>query len=1053
VTTLGYGSGNNLTSVALYTGQTIGLTYYSSPTDFLNYIILQPENKTITITAYSGPLPQIIHVTGTGLPDLWQTNTWDNLNRLTGTIYQDGTTISNIYTYLDFSAHKNRLGNWTYYTHDGLQHLTSTTDARSNITQFTWCNCGALTSISNALGNITCLNYNNQELLTNVDFPDSSSMNWQYDLIGRVTNRFDGSGKSLKYAYNNQSLVTAVSNTYGQLLGVYYDALGRPLTVTNANNVVHSNSFDLLNRILSRAWLGGGAENFGYAANGLIAYTNQDGQWTHFGRDGAGRMTAMTNAVQTSLFGYNALDELASLTDGLNHTTTWGYNQYGWLTSEANTLGTNIFTYSYDADGHVTNRSMTGTETAYTYDVPITGTNTGYTYYAVGNLTSIIYPQLTISYQYDAINELTNMTDGIGTTKFTYTATGQLASETGPWSSDTIALGYNQGHRTSLSLTQPSSLWSQSYAYDAEWRMTNLTSPAGAFGYAYATPNPASALISGIALPNWASITNAYDSLARLTNTALLNYWGHTLDGYGYGLDLLGLRTNITRNLGLTTNTVAIGYDGVGQLTSWSARESSETLRHNEQLAYAYDAAGNLNIRTNDALVETFGVDSLNQLTCVFISGALTLTGATPVPATNVTVNGVAAQIYGDFTFAGTNNSVTGGPWAIVAQNRYGAAATNNAPSLWTLDVPLLYDQNGNLFTDISRYFQYDAENRVTNIYSGMWQVSFAYDGLGRRRIEMDSTWDGGAYILTNEIRFIYDGLLPIQERDTNNNVLVTYTRGLDLSLSRHGAGGIGGLLARTDTNGSTYYHSDGGGNITALIDSNENIQARAEYDAYGKFIKLSGALANTNRYWFSSKEYIPQAGIYNYGFRFYDPNLARWLNRDPIGEPGFEAVRRINPWGGIRSGGLPAELSQGPNLYTFVRNNPANFVDPLGLQIPPAAMDELAQLSEELQPEEEALEAEAEKAWEAFAQKFSDLVQKARETYPKLCGKFQWHHPIPKYLGGDPDQPLVLLEAPYHQLITTAFRQGYAYGQDIPPANTVVNLVTTVYSQYPLPK
>ena len=111
--------------------------------------------------------------------------------------------------------------------------------------------------------------------------------------------------------------------------------------------------------------------------------------------------------------------------------------------------------------------------------------------------------------------------------------------------------------------------------------------------------------------------------------------------------------------------------------------------------------------------------------------------------------------------------------------------------------------------------------------------------------------------------------------------------------------------------------------------------------------------------------------------------------------------MRRINPWGGIRSGGLPAELSQGPNLYTFVRNNPANFVDSLGLQIPPAAMDELAQLSEELQPEEEALEAEAEKAWEAFAQKFSDLVQKARETYPKLCGKFQWHHPIPKYLGG----------------------------------------------------
>src|ERR1019366_6727374 len=86
-----------------------------------------------------------------------------------------------------------------------------------------------------------------------------------------------------------------------------------------------------------------------------------------------------------------------------------------------------------------------------------------------------------------------------------------------PWTNDTISIGYNQGHRTNLTLTQPSGSWSQTYNYDAEWRMTGITSPAGAFGYAYATPNPASALISGIALPNWASIVNTYDSLARLT--------------------------------------------------------------------------------------------------------------------------------------------------------------------------------------------------------------------------------------------------------------------------------------------------------------------------------------------------------------------------------------------------------------------------------------------------------------------------------------------------------------------------------------------------------
>ena len=43
-------------------------------------------------------------------------------------------------------------------------------------------------------------------------------------------------------------------------------------------------------------------------------------------------------------------------------------------------------------------------------------------------------------------------------------------------------------------------------------------------------------------------------------------------------------------------------------------------------------------------------------------------------------------------------------------------------------------------------------------------------------------------------------------------------------------------------------------------------------------------------------------------GYRFYEPNLQRWLNRDPSGEGG------------------------GRNLYGFVRNSPSGRVDPLGL-------------------------------------------------------------------------------------------------------------------------
>ena len=109
---------------------------------------------------------------------------------------------------------------------------------------------------------------------------------------------------------------------------------------------------------------------------------------------------------------------------------------------------------------------------------------------------------------------------------------------------------------------------------------------------------------------------------------------------------------------------------------------------------------------------------------------------------------------------------------------------------------------------------------------------------------------------------------------------LVTYTRGLDMSGSLQGAGGIGGLLARTDASGSTFYHADGGGNITALMDSQENMVARYLYNPFGKSLGQWGTMANANTMQFSSKP--KYRDIYDFGFRWYFPDFDRWLNRDP---------------------------------------------------------------------------------------------------------------------------------------------------------------------------
>lgn len=824
--------------------------------------------------------------------------TWDNLLRLTSIQYPDGTYVSNVYSKLDIAAQRDRIGNWTYYEYDGDRHLIAATNANNATTFYDWCGCGALTAVMDALDNVTTLNYDNQGKLTNATFADGSILNYQYDSTARLTNLVDGAGRFVQLGYDNQGLVTTVDNANGQMSATIYDVRDRPITVTDENAIAITNSYDLIDELLTQTWPDGISDRYGYSAAGLIAYTNRDNDVTLLGRDAACRVTSFTNAnLEATKFGYDPGDDVTSIIDGLNHTTTLRYNQYGWLTNKVDALDRQTFQLYYDADGRVTNRWT-----------PEKG-NTFYSYDGVGNLTRIIYPSSTNNYAYDLLNRLTNMIDAVGTTYFSYSPVGHLQSEAGPWSNDTVSYTYSDWLQIAMALTQPSGQWSQTNSYDSGWRLQWVASPAGTFNYSY-NFQPASLLISEITLPNGASFTNSYDSLTRLTQTSLNNHWGHALDSYIYSYDPLGLPTNILRNLGLTSSSVRVGYDNIGQVTSWLAKETNGIARLNEQLSFGFDAADNLHLRTNGALSQTFTVDAANEMTNVSRNGTLTVSGAMPAPATNITVNGNVAQSYGDFTFAATNNSLINGtnPFTIIAQNVYGLAMTNTQEVNMPQSVNLAFDNNGNLTNDGTRVFGYDTENELTNVFvPNQWRSSFVYDGLGRKRIVRDYSWLSSAWVLTNETHYIYDGLLVIQERDTNNNPLVTYTRGVDLSGDFQDAGGIGGLLARTDTNSSTYYHADANGNITALMDDTEDIVARYLYNPFGKLIGQWGQLAGVNSFQFSSMQ--QKAGLSLYPARPYDPNLQRFLNPDPIGEQG------------------------GINLYRFAENSPLSSIDPFGFQ------------------------------------------------------------------------------------------------------------------------
>ena len=166
---------------------------------------------------------------------------------------------------------------------------------------------------------------------------------------------------------------------------------------------------------------------------------------------------------------------------------------------------------------------------------------------------------------------------------------------------------------------------------------------------------------------------------------------------------------------------------------------------------------------------------------------------------------------------------------------------------------------------------------------------------------------------------FLYDGWNMIDETIHNLSFTLhnSYVWGLDLSGSLQGAGGVGGLLAVVSPlplgegqgEGSTVYLPcyDANGNVMEYLSTDGTLVAHYEYSPFGETVIQSGAMADTFAFRFSTKYWGNEAKLYYYGYRFYSPNVGRWLSRDPIGE----------------NGGL--------HLYGFVANRPIIAVDILG--------------------------------------------------------------------------------------------------------------------------
>jgi RHS repeat-associated protein len=962
ITTYQYDSAGRITNVLSPTGLTTTYQYYTSTgtnSDNVGYLqqVADVGFRTNSFGYSKGLVSVQTNELGTAV-----TNSWDNLQRLVGRQFWDGTTISNIYykrdgtpfanssggtNLLDLTGTKDRLGNWTYFNYDSMRHLTAAIDPLSHTNAFNYylsCSCGSLDSISYPTGDTNSFTYDNLGQLQTITVSRQGSISYSFNLLGQLTS-VTSYGDTRNLYYSNQGLPSAATNTVGQLLGIAYDILDRATNVVDANGVAVTNSYDVLNRVLARGLAQTNSnEYFGYTLNvaGPTAYTNQINNKLTFAYDALGRRTNETYVgVTTNSFTYDPQSNLATLIDGKSHPTTWVYDQEGRLKQKTDAANAS-YTFGYFPTGWLSNRvdSMNRT-TSYTYD-------------SAGNLRTVYYASLnkTLSYAYDVVNRLQTMGDDIGTTSFSYALAGpfsRLNTETPPWVSSAVTHTYSFPSMVpaNMQVSMPdSSSLINAYTFSAG-RLQQLTSSIGSSAYPLAgtftyTYQGAGNLIRNIALGNGAFITNRFDTVGRLAETRLNNASSATLNVHQYGYNAAHQRTFQTNFFGNYWN---FGYDAVSELINATGYDTASTNRLQERFGYGYDVAGNLAVRTNGEMILSFAVNNLNELTSVNrTTSYMTVAGTTTSAASSVNVadNGNPAQpatrYYGS-AFARANVPVLAGnnTFTATATDSYGRGDTNTATINLPLTVSPSYDPNGNLLSDGLRTMTYDQENQltsviVTNSVNNSTRTDFIYDGLFRLRIRREWTWQSTGWAQLGETHYLYDGRVVIQERDINNVPLLTYTRGSDFSGTQDGAGGVGGLLARTDHSAlvptEAYYHADGVGSVTTLINGQQVVVARYSYDPFGNLLAKSGPLADANVYRFSSKEYHGPSGLYYFAFRWYDPNLQRWINRDPLRNRMLSLHSRRTG----RTRMFPGEVFAGPNLYAYVGNIPLNAVDPYGL-------------------------------------------------------------------------------------------------------------------------
>jgi RHS repeat-associated protein len=760
------------------------------------------ENSTYhVLESIVNPMENRIWFTYPGQPDTLFSGTLDNASRV-ARVLDDGTT---------------QMAQVTYNT---LGHPTDSIDPAGRETQYVY--------DPNQIDLLQVKQKTSAAAFTTV-------AEYTYNSHHQPLTAKDAAGQVTAYAYNTAGQLTQITNPLGQITTYEYDISGRLSRIVNPNNrTATSFTYDTLDHVATRTDSEGYTVSFTYdALDRIVRETYPDGTSRDFTWDKLDLVAVRDRQGRVTRYTYDAIRNLVDITDPIGGHTKLGYYENGRLKTLTDPNG-NVTTFDIDLENRVTaTHYADGTQKLITYEnttsriksiTDALGQKKQFTYTIDDRIAAIDYsgaqnPTPKVSFTYDPyFQRAASMTDGTGTTKYTYQPIGspgalQLQQETGPFPNATIAYQYDSLGRLMARTVDAST---ETFAYDTLSRLTSHTSDLGAFDLTYLgeTGQPtARQLRDGSVATQWAYDDNTNDRrLQAIANNGAARSYQYTMTPESL---ISQIAESATVSTAWPVQTWSYTYDDMNRLQQGSSTTG-------DQYNYAYDNADNLMVEQGPSIAGGVSLNALNQ---------------------------------------------------IASFNGQG----------------FVYDANGNLLSDGTRTYTWDAENRLLSIgyvAQPTWSTTFRYDGHGRR-IAIVTTNDSG----TTETRYLWCGDTICQARDATDTVTRRYYP-------------EGELLPGSAT--PLYYAKDHLGSVRDIQAADGSNGASFDYDAYGNPIQSSGSAAPDVRY--AKMFYEQTSGLYLTRYRAYDPQTGRWLSKDPLGNAG------------------------GTNLYAYVNGNPITNIDPLGL-------------------------------------------------------------------------------------------------------------------------